>query len=294
MSNRQELPAIQKWIQSVITHPEGIEAAMQLPGMKEQINVDVNSLPSVIEPSSKQTSLERLQIYADAYYARLLECLRTEFTTLVHVLGEETFNGFAFGYLKEYPSKSYTLGELGKDFPKFLQETRPREKENDTVDWPEFLIDLATLERTYYEVFDGPGTETTQILRPDDLTDITPESFFDARLIPVECLRLLELRYPVHEFVAGVAHNENPAVPKPSPTFLVITRRDYIVRRVAVSDVEFRLIEELISGTPIGVAIETVANRPEVSQAFLMEHLQKWFHNWTAAAYFQRVEMGDD
>ena len=32
-------------------------------------------------------------------------------------LGEDGFDAFAFGYLQDYPPKSYTLCDLGRDFP---------------------------------------------------------------------------------------------------------------------------------------------------------------------------------
>ena len=75
--------------------------------------------------SKRRTSVERLEVYANAYYARLLECLRDEFPALLHAVGEEVFDGLAFGYLQAYPSTSYTLSNLSRNFARFLEETRP-------------------------------------------------------------------------------------------------------------------------------------------------------------------------
>jgi hypothetical protein len=86
-----------------------------------------------------------------------------EFPVLKHALGAEVFDAFAVGYLERYPSRSYTLFQLGANFPRFLAETRPEagkgEGEALPVNWPDFLIDLATLELTFNEVFDGLGVE---------------------------------------------------------------------------------------------------------------------------------------
>ena len=69
--------------------------------------------------------MDRLAIYGSAYYLRLLECMREEFPATAHALGEETFDGFAAAYLQQYPSRSYTLCQLGTHFARFLVETRP-------------------------------------------------------------------------------------------------------------------------------------------------------------------------
>ena len=72
----------------------------------------------MIERSSHQTSVERLEIYAGAYYARLLECLRAEYPIMAEAMGTELFDEFAVEYLQRYPSHSYTLNDLGGQFRK--------------------------------------------------------------------------------------------------------------------------------------------------------------------------------
>ena len=48
----------------------------------------------------------RLEIYVDAYYERLMECLREEFAATRHAVGDELFDALAFGYLQHYPSRA--------------------------------------------------------------------------------------------------------------------------------------------------------------------------------------------
>src|ERR1700693_5287793 len=111
-SNRPELrqlAQIQRWLQAVITHPDGVEAGLASSEARDQIDVDPGRVEQVVDPSKRRTSIERLEVYANAYYARLLECLRDEFPALLHAVGEEVFDGLAFEYLPSYPSQSYTL-----------------------------------------------------------------------------------------------------------------------------------------------------------------------------------------
>ena len=290
---RRKLDQVQRWMQAVITHPDGVVAGMRSETAREELEVPPDGVEEVILRSRRLTSIERLQIYGNAYYARLLECLRQEYPALVHALGEETFDGFAFGYLQAYPSRSYTLAELGRHFPQYLTETRPA-AEADAAgqpDWADFLIDLATVERTYSEVFDGPGIEGQRILQASDVAGLAPGEWSEACLIPVPCLRLLTLGYPVHEYISAVRRKAEAVIPEPSRTYLVVTRREFVVRRCAVSPVEYALLSTLVAGESVGAAIGRIASDPEADREALAKNLHGWFRQWAAAAFFQTVQL---
>src|SRR5580704_3150268 len=194
--NRQDvrqLAQIQRWLQTVITHPDGVEAGMASDAARSEIDISADRVEEVVDRSERRTSVERLEIYANAYYARLLECLRDEYPALLHAAGDEVFDGLAFGYLQAYPSQSYTLGELSRRFAQYLEETRPTDEDEAGAgpSWPEFLIDLVRLERCYSDVFDGPGAERMSLLDAAALKDLSPEVWMQARLVTVPCLRLL-------------------------------------------------------------------------------------------------------
>src|SRR5215471_12804023 len=128
-------------MQTVITHPAGVEAGLSTPEAQSQIATSSSSVETIIEPSRRQSSIERLEVYVNAYYARLIECLQAEFPVFRQTVGDDLFAEFAVDYLRRYPSQSYTLAELGARFVNFLADTRPAEQ--DSVDWSDFLIDLA-------------------------------------------------------------------------------------------------------------------------------------------------------
>jgi hypothetical protein len=277
------LDVVQRWMQSVITHPGGVLGGLESEAARAEIDLPATDLPKVIAPSRALTSHERLEIYAQAYYARLFECLREEFPALRHAVGDEAFDALAFGYLQEHPSASYTLGNLGREFPGWLQTTRdPADGE-----WPQLLIDLARLERTYSEVFDGPGCERGPQLTAADLQAMPPERWPEARLQMAPCFRLLEASYPVHEFATAVRNHTGDAeipLPQPARTLLAITRRDYVVRRYALSETQHRLLTALARGEAIATAIAEVAETADSDD--LGADLHGWFRDWTAAPFF--------
>lgn len=287
----RDLGQLQQWMQAVLTHPSGITAGISSDDARTQINVTPEQVEQILNRSQSLTSLERLQIYGGAYYARLSECLQSEFPALLHALGEESFNSFAFSYLQEFPSRSYTLGELGKQFPEYLSHSRPPREVADEPDFADFLIDLARLERTYSDVFDGSGPEKQPRLTREQLEQIPPDRWPDARLIPFECVRLLTFSFPVHEYASAVRRGEeNIPPPAAEPTRLAITRRDYVVRRVALDPLPFRLLTELVHGRTVGEAIATACALTEIQFDRLAADLQIWFRDWTAAPFFRRVE----
>lgn len=290
MTGQRSLTNLQRWVQEVITNPDGISAGVESESARQEIDISGSQIEQVVEPSSRLGSAERLAVYGNAYFARLVECLGEEFPATCFALGEDTFQTFAFGYIKNRPSTSYSLGFLGERFPQYLIDTRPTDVPQ--PGWPDFLIDLATLERTYAEVFDGPGPEHLDTLQPEDLQAIPPELVSEIRFVPVPSLRLMEARFPVHEYVTAVRRDRSPEIPLPAETLLVITRRDFVVRRGTVSRAEFQLLRAILDGNTLGAAIELAAQElPDGTDDEFAASLSKWFQHWAAAGWFLRVEL---
>src|SRR5262245_8637694 len=142
----QPLDIVQRWMQSVIMHPGDVAAGVEAESAQQHLPISTDELETVINRSRQQTSEERLAVYANAYYLRLIECLASVFPIFCQTVGEEAFGQFAINYLQHYPSRSYTLGDLSDDFPKFLAETKPPPRDGEpSLGWEDFLVDLARL-----------------------------------------------------------------------------------------------------------------------------------------------------
>jgi hypothetical protein len=299
----RDLGHVQRWMQAAIMHAEGVVEGIASPEARRYIDVGPDDAEAVVTRSRALTALERLAIYSYAYYARLLECLREEFPVLKHALGEEIFDAFAVEYLERYPSRSYTLFQLGVNFPRFLAETRPdrpspspqggKAEREAAVNWPDFLIDLATLELAFNEVFDGPGVEGERLLDADQLRAMPPERLLEARLVGVPCLRLLALRYPVNRYFSAVRRHENPDLPEPADTFLAITRRRYVVRHYELSRPAYELLHALVAGESVGQAISRAVESAGPDLDRLPSNLRTWFHDWAAEGFFRALELAD-
>lgn len=285
------LDAVQRWMQSVIVHADGIGAGIESTAAHAAIPIGSAEIEQLICRSHAQTSMERLSVYSNAYWARLLEVLTGDYPALVHALGDDVFIGMGHAYLQEHPPQSYTLADLGAHFPEYLANSRPpNQNEDGSPDWADFLIDLARLERTYSEIFDGPGIEGQVILQAEDLRDLAAEEWLAARLMPAPCLRVAAFRFPVHEYASAVRQQLPAEIPTAQPTFLAMTRRDYVVRRVSLENDEFAVLAELIQGTSIAEALERtfVNSRRTIDE--LAADVRRWFRNWSAAGYFVGIQ----
>jgi hypothetical protein len=284
-----DLNQIQRWMQAVLMHPGGVGEGAASETARQAIDVTPKQAEQVVTRSQALSGLDRLAIYSRAYYARLVDCLRESYPVVYQAVGEEAFDAFAVAYLQKYPSRSYTLNELGARFPGYLRDSRPADEPG--PGWPDFVIDLATLEWTYNEVFDGPGVEGRRLLRPEHLRAIPAERWPKARLVAVPCLRLLELRFPVHRFYSAVRRKKAAEFPEPEETLLAVTRRRYVVRRYELSRPQFVLLAALLHGQSVGEAIDVAAKAVDSDVDRFAGDLQEWFRNWTAEGLFRAVEL---
>lgn len=283
-----DLRRVQQWMQAVITHPAGVEEGSASAEATGAIDGGPNAIERVILPSRALSSQERLAIYHRAYFARLLECLHDDFPTLLGFLGGEVFDGLAIEYLIGHPSRSYTLNRLGERFVEFLEATRPRGAQDD---WADFLIDLARLDWTFGEVFDGPGLEDHPPFDPEPLGQLMPDQWERARLVPARCLRLVAFRYPVNDYYTQLRSGQRPSIPEPVPTWLAVTRRDYVVRRHPLSHPQFELLGGIAQGLTVGAVIVRVATLANGGSDEWAGSLRQWFFDWGRDGFFEGIEL---
>ncbi len=282
---RHDLDKIQRWMQEVIMHPGGVVAGMEGDAARQHIEIDPQAIEQVVSPSRAVSAVDRLEIYARAYYARLIDCLRAEFPMMVEALGEPLFDDFAVAYLQQHPSRSYTLDHLGREFANYLAETR-----RDGDAWLDFLPDLARFEWNIAEVFDGPGCEGQALLTGDQLRSLSAESWPAARLVAVPCLRVLQFDFPVDAYYRQLRGQQEAPPPEREETFVAVTRRDYVVRHFRVTAAEHALLSAVIAGESVGQALMRAAEHvPESEIEAFAGTLQSSFRRWAADGLFAAV-----
>lgn len=282
------LQSLEEWMLATITHPQGVLAG----ATQATERGSIASLTTVVHATREWSAESRLGIYWNAYFARLQECLRTEFPIVLQAVGEEAFDEFAFEYLQIHPPASYTLGRLGAEFPAFLAASRPP-RDTEVPDWADFVADLARFEWTLSEVFDGPGAERIEVDSVPSFLSIHTVCLAAATVTCPTCLRLENYQFPVHLYYAAVKRGDSPELPEPQPSFVAVSRKAFTVQHFALSANEFALLQRLKAGDPLGPALETVCGTDEDRLSEVGKQIASWFHAWMRTGLIVGLQIPD-
>jgi hypothetical protein len=226
-----------------------------------------------VKPNGRLTSLQRIGIYRDSYWQRVLDSFAEDFPGLRGIVGRRAFQRLAKAYLADTPSRSFTMRNLGSRLEAWLREH------------PEFAgkrlalaLDMVRLEWAHIEAFDAADLKP---LGPEDLLEPTAEM----RLGLQPHITLLELSYPVDDWrLALRSANRHRSVvprlaPKPSPIFLAVHRVEFVVyyRRLAAE--EYRILDALRQGVAIEAAVERTS---------APESVEAWFAAWSRLGWLCR------
>ena len=248
---------------------------------------------SYIKPNNLLTSFDRLEIYNRQYWFRVIGAVAEDFPALNAVLGNRAFDRLILAYLRENPSTSFTLRNLGSKLPQWLDgrpEFSPRRQD--------LLLDVARLEWAYIEAFDGAEVAP---LTGYDLSGLTAES----RLFLQPHLQLLDLSYPVDELVLAVhretapgdimsnavserRHVKRTSLPKMrrSAVHLAVHRYENSVYYRRIDGEAFLLLSALQKGNPLGIALETAFRNSILSAEEQAMKIQEYFAHASELGWF--------
>lgn len=253
-----------------------------------------------IKPNDRLTSFERLEIYNQQYWWRLLENFSEDFRGLCAVIGQEKFEALTVAYLEECGSTSWTLRNLGQHLNAFL-----RRHPKLTAPHTALALDMVRLEWARSWAFDEPADpppDTQQLAQ-------TPPHKLKLRLQPY--IALLEMRHEADklylrfkkrnetaaESTASNAVNAAPrrrremritAKPAKKPVHLVVHRHLNILFYKRVTPEAFKLLSALREGLTLdaacGKAFAGSPFKPEQAAALI----QEWFADWMELGWFAK------
>jgi hypothetical protein len=252
----------------------------------------------IIKPNDRLTSVERLEIYNRVYWFRLLSSLADDFPGLRAVIGQEKFDQVLLGYLTELPSISYTLRDLGSRLEAWL-----RAHPESISGHERMALDIVRLEWADIEAFDALQLPP---LTQKELATLGEDPVFHLQ----PHLQLLDLAYPMDEFLLKIRETEDPEndissnvvvmestetkaapqvpLPKAKKVFLAVHRQENIVYFKRLKPEAFALLRALQQGQPLSQAIESSVNWSGKKLELVMEQLHDWFANWAELGWFCR------
>jgi hypothetical protein len=266
-NNYFSLEQVQQWMQDALVYP----------GKTADSIFDKVAVDEMINASAKLPAQRHLNIYRQSYIARLRECMKNQFSGLAYALGEELFQAFADDYLRAYPSESYTLNDLGKKFPDFLEATRPDANEEVKESWPDFMIELARFELELSVLFDERAQEKERFLSPGTT---------DEALLLTPVFHLFHHRFPVCRYYLDYTAKKNPELPFAGETYCAVTRKNFRLGLFEIKPAQFIFLSCMKKGKTVGEALMQTAEIFHLDEKSMNELWLEWRGNFIASGFF--------
>jgi len=220
--NLRTMPATLRDVQALfydlVTAPEGVAPGLIARGQSGR------DLEAVIRGDQRMSAVERLDVYANMYFYRILDVLREEYPRVLALVGDAAFHDLVTDYLLVHRPRNPSLREAGALLPPYLA----RHALGVARPW---LPQLAHLERTHRELFDDADDE---LLSLDALQSLSPDAFatLAVRLCPTHAV--LDSAYSL----SGIwtACLSEPVEPEARGELLLVWRANFEVRHRVIDD----------------------------------------------------------
>ena len=276
-----ELERAQAWLLCVTTDPAGVSAGIRHAASVHAGVADASELERMVTPGPRLTALERVAIYHEGYFARLVECLLDDYPAVAHLLGTDEFERIAREFVVATPSRSPSLNAYGRAMPDFLRTRREP--------WSAFAAELAELEWALVEAI---HSEARLPLTPAALASVQADDWPHVRFAPSPALRLLSFRYPVNTFYRAFRSGAEPVLPGPEPSHVAVHREGMTLFRHDLTPLAARLLSALTRGTTLGAALTTLEQDTSPTDLALAEsQLSDWFGTWISAGFFTALSL---
>ena len=198
----ESLQTLQRRFWQLITAPEGVGA-----GLSDVARDDSAAAPlgGWIAAGGEDTARERLDVYADMYFFRLLDALKSDVPKVAQLLGDEAFHDLVTDYLVVHPSSHPSLRQVAAHLPDFLAHHPAGTGRPD-------LADRARLELARNDVFHGPASPS---IDAQALAGVAPDAWprLRFRVAPtVRGLRLCGSTVPTWRAITDGTEAPNPDV----------------------------------------------------------------------------------
>jgi hypothetical protein len=265
-----------------VSRPLTAEFAMQAIGPGGSSVAEIAA--GYVKANDRLSSFERLEIYNRQYWFRLIAAVSEDFPALHEFIGPRRFDELILKYLRENPSISFSLRDLGAKLPSWLEDHPEL-----TGARHDLAIDVARLEWAYIEAFDSatrPPIDETNLaeLQPTSVLALQPH------------LQLLALRYPADEVVLA-AHEKHPDADivsnavmgrktfrrvrlprlRRSPTYLVVHRHKDVVYYRRIDREEFLLLSAIQEGEPLATVVEKAFYQSGLLPSVRAEKIHQYF-----------------
>lgn len=211
----------------------------------------------------------QIQVYRDQYRMRLLDALIEEVPGLCALLSPEERDELLLAYLREHPSRTWTLNRVADPLAGWLEARGA----------PLAQVEMARLDRAVQQGFEAADEAP---LRPEDLAELPP-------LRLQAHVSLLRLQHSVHRVRAAVLTGEPPPELETGDFPVVVFRRNLKMRHWEAPAGAWAILKGLDEGLDVGGAIEGAWARGLLDPARVAADVQDWFRAFAERELVARV-----
>ena len=283
-----DLRSMQELFWTLITFPEGVRPAIE--DLRRRGTIDERVFNDLFSGDGQLPAVERLDIYANMYFYRLLDCLGEDFPKVRSAIGPAHFERLISEYLLRHPSELPSLRHLGRHLPQFVA------SHTLSADFP-WLADLARLEWARADVFDAPDVE---LLSREALARLPQDRAGEATFTLIPAFAVVRFDYDVvrlwrllDEAESKQAHAHGPATgnaareaedsdgecphgdvererldpPARRRTAARVWRQDFVIHHCSLAEEEAHCLEQARSGESIARICQHLAAGRSVAKA---------------------------
>jgi len=258
----------QRLLWRLITAPEGVAAAIAADA--DRGGALRSELLRTVRGDATLDAGQRVDIYANMYFFRILDVLKEHYPATHALLGDVTFHNLITDYLLHHPPTHYSIREAGRHLPEFIDQHANGAKHS-------CAADLARFERALNDAFDAADAP---LLTAADLAAVPTEAWPDLRFTLHPSLCLLECGWPVHSLRAAVDRGEPVTDSEPAVTRLCVWRRELTVFHRPLAALEFAALMAIGRGAPFGEACAAAAD--QVADGDASERVVAALADWLA------------
>ncbi|MBA2726639.1 MAG: putative DNA-binding domain-containing protein [Parachlamydiaceae bacterium] len=273
-----KLKKSQKWFASIITRP--IDEDSRMNPISPVGELMEEEAWDYIKPSHTLRPAQRIEIYNQQYWWRLLSILHDTFPLLTRLFGYHDFNQtIAFPYLQKHPPNHWSLNELGMYLTKWIAENYHRSDNS-------LIKDSAEIDWAYNRTFlapESPPLNSANLPNPEDLSGL-----LECTLYLQPSINLFAYTYDLFTFRSDFlkhepeywVENDFPELNKKNQWVVLFRnhRKDLIWEEISES--EFHLINHFQNGASIEEACQWLEEQKTELYTAASENIHTWLQGW--------------
>lgn len=282
IASPRRLKEIQKWFASIIVRPIDCESHM-MPISPTGIPME-SEAKKYIKPSWSLKPHQRIELYNQQYWWRLLNVLHDIFPVVVRLFGYTDFNQtIGFPFLVKYPPNDWSLNSVGANILEWLEEAY-------TESDKKLVFDAANLDLAFNQSF------VAKWLKPIDFADCENNDL-SALLLPQLYLQpslyLFDFDYDLFAFRQDFLlqdpnywqEHDFPKLQHGKKRFVLCRTPQNETVWSELSEAEFALLNQFKKGSSIENACSWLEEQEASIFEEASENLHLWFKKWASRGW---------